>query len=88
MERQDELLICSGETIEDVLEERNMTMTELEELTGCSEMYINRVIADSERITDDFAEGLGRAFGVNKSFWINLQNHYDEEYRRGNCKCQ
>ena len=81
MEEKDELLISPGETIEDVLKGRNMTVTELAELTGCSEAFINRVIAGSDRITDDFAETLERAFGVSKSFWINLQNHYDEELR-------
>jgi len=81
MEKQIDLLICPGETIEDVLKDRNMTVTELAELTGCSEAFINRVIAGSDRITDDFAETLERTFGVSKSFWINLQNHYDEEHR-------
>ena len=81
MEEKDELLICPGETIEDVLKGRNMTVTELAELTGCSEENINRLISGLDRITDDFAETLERAFGVNKSFWINLQNHYDEELR-------
>lgn len=81
MEKQIDLLICPGETIEDVLKERNMTIIELAELTGCSEENINRVISGLDRITDDFAERLERAFGVSKSFWINLQNHYDEERR-------
>lgn len=81
MEKQIDLLICPGETIEDVLKDRNMTVNELAEMVGCSEAYINQVITGSSRITDDFAEALERAFGVSKSFWINLQNHYDEEHR-------
>ena len=74
-----ELLIHPGETIADVLTEREMTQADLAILTGVSPAYINQVIKGKKGISARFALALEYAFGVPMSFWINLQANYDAE---------
>ena len=74
-----DLIIHPGETLFDVLEERKMTQAELALMTGVSPAYINQIIKGKKNISMKFAFALERALGVPKSFWINLQTHYDME---------
>lgn len=74
-------LIHPGETVSDLLEDRGMTRSELAEISGVPEAYLNDVINGKAGITDALASGLDRAFGAPKSFWVNLQANYDEEVR-------
>ena len=74
-----ELIIHPGETIADVLEERGMTQAELAAQTGVSRAYVSSVIAGKKDISANFALALEYAFGVPKSFWLNLQANYEAE---------
>ena len=74
-----DLLIPPGETIADILEERHITQTELAARTGVSSAYISSVIAGKKNISASFAYALEYALDVPKSFWLNLQSHYDAE---------
>lgn len=75
----DDLHIHPGETINDILVERRMTYTELATKTGVTPAYIDNVITGKMSISEGFALALEHAFGVPKSFWINLQANYDAE---------
>lgn len=77
-----DLLIPPGETIADILKERNMTATELATNTGFPQAYIHRVIRGEQTITNELAEQLAATLEVPTSFWINLQMHYDAECRQ------
>jgi addiction module HigA family antidote len=40
---------------------------------------INEIVHEKRSITADTALRLGRFFGMNPQFWLNLQNRYDLE---------
>lgn len=72
-------IIHSGETVKEFLEERNMLQKELAMRCDVSEKYISTIICGEKNISDDFAERLEYAFGIDANFWINLQSNYDKE---------
>ncbi len=74
-----ELIIHPGETIADVLEERNISQVELAARTGVSPAYVSNVLAGKKDISAKFAMALEYALDVPKSFWLNLQANYDAE---------
>ncbi len=74
-----DLIIHPGETIADVLEERGISQAELATCTGVTPVYVSNVIHGKKDISARFALALEYALGVPKSFWINLQAHYDAE---------
>ena len=74
-----DLIIHPGETIADVLEERDITQAELAARTGFSSAYVSNIIAGKKDISANFAMALEYALGVPKSFWLNLQANYDAE---------
>lgn len=73
------LVIHPGETIADVLEQRNITQLELATRTGMSAAYVNSVISGKKDISAKFAMHLEYALSIPKSFWLNLQANYDAE---------
>ena len=74
-----DLIIHPGETIADVLEDRGITQSELAARTGVSKTYVSNVISGKKNISLKFAAALEYALDIPKSFWINLQAHYDSE---------
>lgn len=74
-----DLIIHPGETINDILLEREITQAELAARTGVTPAYICNVIAGKKDISARFAFALEYALGISKSFWINLQANYDAE---------
>lgn len=74
-----DLLIHPGETIVDLLEERDITQKELAQRAGVSEAFLSDVIHGKKDISKGLAVGLEYAFGVPSTFWLNLQANYDAE---------
>ena len=74
-----DLIIHPGETIAEVIEERGMSQRELAIRTGMTEKHISTVISGQKNISPLFARRLEYALGIDASFWMNLQNNYDEE---------
>jgi len=74
-----DLIIHPGETIAEVLVQREITQAELAARAGVSAAYVCNVIAGKKDISAKFAMGLEYALGVPKSFWLNLQANYDAE---------
>lgn len=74
-----DLIIHPGETIADILEEREISQAELAARTGVSAAYVSNVISGKKSISTKFAMALEYALGVPKSFWLNLQVNYDAE---------
>lgn len=77
-------LIHPGETIADVLKERELTQSELAARTGVSTAYVCNIIAGKKDISANFAMALEYALGVPKSFWLNLQANYEAERLEAN----
>lgn len=74
-----ELIIHPGETIKEVLEEKNMKQEELAIRTGFSAKHVSEVVNEKKGISPSFAKSLEYVFGIPTSFWINLQGIYDKE---------
>lgn len=74
-----ELVIHPGETISDILEERDLKQKELAQRAGVSEAFLSDVIHGKKDISKGLAMGLEYALGIPSSFWLNLQANYDAE---------
>ncbi|MEA5616377.1 helix-turn-helix domain-containing protein [Cronbergia sp. UHCC 0137] len=67
-----------GDTLLDVLEEREMTQAELAELTGKPKKTIKDIIKGKAAITSETALQLESLFNIPASFWNNRERHYRE----------
>ncbi len=74
-----DFIIHPGETIKEVLEERQMNQEELAVRTGFSPKHVSEVVNGKKGISPSFAKSLEYVFGMPASFWINLQGIYDKE---------
>lgn len=72
-------IIHPGETLAEVIEDREMTQRELAVRTGMTEKHISTVIHGQKNISAAFARKLEYALGIETSFWMNLQVNYDRE---------
>ena len=74
-----DLLICPGETLKEVLEERKISTEKLSQYTGYSQKHIESILSGNADITEDFALKLEDAIGIESSLWLNLQKEYNIE---------
>ena len=74
-----DFIIHPGETIKEVLEEKQMNQEELAIRTGFSPKHVSEVVNGKKCISPSFAKSLEYVFGIPASFWINLQGIYDKE---------
>ncbi len=74
-----DLIIHPGETLAEVIEDRDMSQRELAIRTGMTEKHISTVISGKKSISPAFARKLEYALGIEASFWMNLQSNYDRE---------
>ena len=74
-----EFIIHPGETLKEMLEDREMTQRELAIRTDVKEPHISGIVRCQKPISVSFAKKLEYALGVDASFWINLQANYEKE---------
>lgn len=74
-----DLIIHPGETIKELLDEKNMTQEELAIRCGYSAKHVSEVLSGKKNISPKFANSLEYVFGIPTEFWINLQGNYDKE---------
>ncbi len=74
-----DFIIHPGETLAEVLEDREMTQKELAIRTGMTEKHISTVIRGQKNISSSFAKKLEYALGIETIFWMNLQTNYERE---------
>lgn len=72
-------IIHPGETLAEVLEDREMTQRELAVRTGMTEKHISTIVHGQKGISVAFARKLEYALGIEAVFWMNLQTNYDWE---------
>jgi addiction module HigA family antidote len=53
-------------------------ISELADKSSVGRSKLEDIIWKNERLTEEDAAGLEKAFGVEKSFWLNLQKNYDD----------
>ena len=66
-----------GLVLKDELRDRNITPTALARQIDVPPNRIGQIIAGKRSVTGDTALRLGRWFGTDPQFWLNLQAHYD-----------
>lgn len=74
-----DLIIHPGETLQEVIQEKNISSKELSLRTGFSDNYISCVISGKKSISSKFALKLEYALNIPAYFWRNLQANYDLE---------
>lgn len=74
-----EMIIHPGESLKELLQDRNISQASLATMTGVSPVFISNVIAGKRDISPSFAMALEYALGTPKTFWLNLQSNYDAE---------
>lgn len=74
-----DLIIHPGETLIEILEDRNMSQRELAIRTGMTEKHVSTVVHGQKNISPTFARRLEYALGIEAEFWMNLQAKYDRE---------
>lgn len=66
-----------GETIIDVLSEKNISVKEFSKKMGYTESYINKLLIGELSVNEDIAEKLEKILGSTISFWINRETQYN-----------
>ena len=68
-----------GVLAEDFLKAMEITQYRLAKGIGVPPRRINEIVHGKRAITADTALRLGKFFGMEAQFWMNLQSHYDLE---------
>jgi addiction module HigA family antidote len=77
--------IHPGEILmEDFIEGFGITQHKLAVAIGVPPRRINEIVQSKRRITADTALRLGRYFGMDPQFWLNLQTRYELEVAQDN----
>jgi addiction module HigA family antidote len=71
-----------GETLRELLEEKDMTQRELAERVGLSAKHVNQLIHGLVRLTPDVAESLERVVGTPARIWNRLEADYQSTRAR------
>ena len=64
---------------EDFLKGKDLSQYRLAKSIGVPPRRINEIVQGKRAITADTALRLGKFFGMEAQFWMNLQSHYDLE---------
>lgn len=71
-----------GETVADLLEERNLSLREFAKQIGLTVDYISDLLHGNIPITIDIAQRLEYSFGVSAAFWMKREYQYREDVSR------
>lgn len=66
-----------GETLQEALDEREMSQSYLAWATGYTPKHVNRICKGAAPITVDVALALEAELGISAEFWLTHQMHYD-----------
>lgn len=76
-----DMIIHPGETLKEVMEDRNISAKSLAQSTGFTQNYISAVLNCKENISADFARKLEETLNIDTDFWMKLQELYDDELK-------
>jgi len=71
-----------GDTIADILEERDLSVTEFAERIGRTSEYASDLVHGREVITTEVARQLEAVLGGSATFWMNRESQYREDVAR------
>jgi len=79
-----DFIIHPGETLKEVLDDREMSQKELANRINRTQKHVSQVIRGKKDISNDFAKRIEYVFGISATFWMNLQTNYDNEMNKYN----
>jgi len=79
---QPKAALIPGKILANLLLKENISQKDLALKTNLTEKHISNIIQGKASITEDTAIKFEYVFGGKASFWINLQNNYDENLAR------
>lgn len=86
MDEQDDFLpdwySAPGDTIANILEEREMTEARFAERTGLSQGQVDCLLSGDEPITEEIAQKLSEVLGSTPGFWLRREAQYRAEKKR------
>lgn len=71
-----------GDTIADLLEEHDMTQTELARRLGVTLKHVNQIVNGAASISAELALGLEKVFQAPADFWLNRESLYRADVAR------
>lgn len=71
-----------GETIADLLDEKDMTQTQLAQRLGVSLKHVNQIVKGSASISPALALGLEKVLGPTATFWLNREAQHQATLAR------
>ena len=77
--QNNDFIIHPGETLNEILIERNITVKELSRETNIAESNITSIIDGEKDIDLNTAIKLAKVLSIDVYFWINLQLNYNVE---------
>src|ERR1700733_719809 len=72
------LIVPPGETLEEILQERNITQAEFAKRVGKHAKTINEIIKGIAVITPETSLEFEQVLGIPAYFWNNLESRYQE----------
>lgn len=76
------IAIPPGETLQEVLDDREMSQKELADRMGVTPKHINKIIKGKAAISHEISIKLEHVLSIKASFWNNLENKYQEDKAR------
>ena len=76
-----DMIIHPGETLKEVMEDRNISTESLAQSTRFTQDYINAVLNCKENISAEFARKLEETLNIDTDFWMKLNELYDDELK-------
>jgi len=73
-----------ADTIQECLEEKNMTLEQLAQATGLELSYLQKIMDKEFGVTKGTAVALELALGIDRQFWINRQANYNKKMAEAN----
>jgi HTH-type transcriptional regulator / antitoxin HigA len=71
-----------GDTLQEMLDERSMTQTELADRLGVTVKHVNRVVKGAASLAPEMALGLEKVLGASAGFWMTREAHYQADKAR------
>ena len=66
-----------GEILEEILEQNQITPSDVARRLSMTQSTINEICRGRRGVTPDMAMRLGRLFGQNPLFWLNMQKNWE-----------
>lgn len=71
------IAVHPGEILQEILDQNQITQSLVAERLGMAQSKISDICRGRRGVTPDMAMRLGRLFGQNPRFWLNLQENWE-----------